>query len=93
LPLARALPVTPKQLLIRELILQLKTGRLDAAYFRTKFGVEIREEFRGVFDSLWADGFVESNGDTVRLTRSGLLRVDGVLPRFFESAHRDVRYT
>src|SRR5262249_30104307 len=38
LPLGRALPVTPKQRLIREMILQLKTGRLDTSYFQRKFG-------------------------------------------------------
>ena len=30
LPLNRALPVTPHQMLVREMILQLKTGRFDA---------------------------------------------------------------
>src|SRR5207253_8077080 len=34
LPLNRALPVGPRELLIREMILQLKTGRLDVGYFR-----------------------------------------------------------
>src|SRR5205814_3162825 len=36
LPLGRALPVKPRELLIREMILQLKTGRLENAYFRRK---------------------------------------------------------
>src|SRR3712207_4779092 len=44
LPVNRALPVEPHQLLIREMILQLKTGRIDAGYFRRKFGAEIAEE-------------------------------------------------
>ena len=39
LPINRALPVNDHQRLIREMILQLKTGKLDAAYFRKKFGV------------------------------------------------------
>src|SRR5437763_4129722 len=38
LPLNRALPVTDRQRLIREMILQLKTGRLRAEYFQRKFG-------------------------------------------------------
>src|SRR3981081_2016528 len=37
LPLNRAYPVKPRELLIREMILQLKTGRLDRAYFQRKF--------------------------------------------------------
>src|SRR5262245_54664913 len=45
LPLGRALPVSPHQLLIREMVLQLKEGRISAAPFRAKFGVDILEEF------------------------------------------------
>src|SRR5207248_6131352 len=37
LPLVRALPVTDHQRLVREMILQLKTGRLGVGYFRDKF--------------------------------------------------------
>ena len=36
LPLYRALRPTPHQLLVREMILQLKRGYLDAGYFRNK---------------------------------------------------------
>ena len=46
LPLYRAMRPTPHQLLVREMILQLKTGQLDAGYFRDKFGVDILDEFR-----------------------------------------------
>ena len=41
LPINRALPITDHQRLIREMILQLKTGHIDAGYFRKKFGEEI----------------------------------------------------
>src|SRR5437588_3906355 len=57
LPINRALPVTRHQLLIREMILQIKTGKLDAAYFRQKFGVEIRAEFAEAFNSLVEEGY------------------------------------
>jgi oxygen-independent coproporphyrinogen III oxidase len=49
LPLGRAMRPTPHQLLVREMILQLKKGWLDAAYFRQKFGVEILDEWRDVW--------------------------------------------
>src|SRR6516162_2005295 len=49
LPLGRALPTTPRDRLIREMILQLKTGSLDADYFRGKYRVDILAEFRAVF--------------------------------------------
>ncbi len=93
LPLGRALPVQPHQLLIREMILQLKTGRLEAGYFRRKFGVDILEEFRAAFDHLAGEGFLTQNGEGVALTRAGLLQVDRHLPEFFEPAYRGSRYT
>jgi len=93
LPLGRALPVPPRHLLIREMILQLKTGRLDAGYFRTKFGTDILKEFAPGFDKLAGDGFLSVKDAGVELTRAGLLQIDRHLPEFFESQHRTTRYT
>jgi oxygen-independent coproporphyrinogen III oxidase len=93
LPINRALPVTPHQKLIREMILLMKTGRLDANYFAEKFGVDIRHDFAEAFASLAAEGWATMSGNDIRLTRDGLLRVDSLLPRFFEPEHRNVRYT
>lgn len=93
LPLSRALPISDRQRLIRELILQLKLGRVDAGYFRTKFNTEIGEVFGETFTALVDAGLAEIDGDRVCLTREGLLRVDALLPPFFEPAHRGVRYT
>jgi oxygen-independent coproporphyrinogen-3 oxidase len=75
------------------MILQLKTGKIDAGYFRQKFGAQIAEEFAGAWRSLVQEGFVTVDGDDVRLTRNGLLQVDSLLPRFFEPEHRGIRYT
>ncbi len=97
LPLGRGMRPTREQLLIREMILQLKTGRLDPNYFEHKFGVDIVDHWREVWDQHVADGYVEitgANGDAeVRLTRAGLLHADGLLPAFFEPKFRSVRYT
>jgi oxygen-independent coproporphyrinogen-3 oxidase len=93
LPINRALPTTPHQRLVREMILQLKTGRIDAGYFRKKFGVEITDEFAEGYKSLVDEGYVTIDGDDVRVSRQGLLRVDTLLPRFFEPEHRGIRYT
>jgi oxygen-independent coproporphyrinogen-3 oxidase len=93
LPLYRGLRPTPHQLLVRELILQLKTGQLDAAYFRRKFGVEILAEWQEVWQNYQSEGYVEVDGDRITLTRAGLLRADGLLPAFFEPEHQGVRYT
>jgi oxygen-independent coproporphyrinogen-3 oxidase len=93
LPLGRALPVGRRELLIREMILQLKTGRLEAAYFRRKFGSDILKDFADGFRDLAEQGELTLTADGVELTRSGLLHVDRLLPVFFDPQHRNARYT
>jgi oxygen-independent coproporphyrinogen-3 oxidase len=93
LPLWRGMRPTPHQLLVREMILQLKTGWLNANYFRRKFGVEILHEWRDVWRQYSEDELLSIDGDEIRVTRSGLLRVDALLPVFFEPEHQSVRYT
>src|SRR3954468_14225020 len=93
LPVNRALPVTDHQRLIREMILLMKTGKLDAGYFRRKFEADIFNDFKEGFDSLVSEGVASISGDQLRLTREGLLKVDTLLPRFFEPEHRGIRYT
>ncbi|HKP85533.1 MAG TPA: coproporphyrinogen-III oxidase family protein [Blastocatellia bacterium] len=92
LQLWRALPLTPRQLLIREMILQLKTGSLDAEYFSRKFGTDIWQEFRPVYERLAEEKLLERKGDRIELTRRGLLQVDHFLAAFFEPEMRSVRY-
>ena len=92
LPLLRALSLTPKQKLIREMILQLKSGMLDIAYFHQKFGVEIWNEFQSVYERFRADDLLRRDNGKIQLTRSGLLQVDGLLSEFFEPEMRSVRY-
>lgn len=92
LPLLRAVSLTPKQRLIREMVLQLKTGRLNTGYFLQKFGVDIWEEFRPVYQRLAQGNLLERDSEMIRLTRAGLLEVDQLLPGFFEPELRSVRY-
>ncbi len=93
LPLWRAMRPTKHQLLIREMILQLKKGWLDAGYFRRKFGVEILDEWRDVWNEHVSKGMLTIESDRVELTRDGLLQADALLPPFFEPEHQGVRYT
>ena len=93
LPLNRALPVKPRELLIREMILQLKTGRVDAGYFQRKFESAILKDFAEAFGRLQEEGHLTVNDGHVELTRLGLLQVDRLLPAFFEPEHRGTRYT
>jgi len=93
LPLLRALALTPKQMLIREMVLQLKTGALDGEYFLAKFGVDVWSEFQDAYEGLEAEGMLNRDGDQmIALTRRGLLQVDSFLPKFFEPESRLVRY-
>jgi len=93
LPLGRGFVPTNHQRLVRELVLLLKRGYLDAGYFRDKFGIEIVEMFADQWKDHIANQFVKIDGDMIRLTTAGLLQVDGLLPAFFEPEHQGVRYT
>jgi oxygen-independent coproporphyrinogen-3 oxidase len=93
LPLGRGMKTTPHQRLVRELILQLKRGYLDGDYFQSKFSVDIFDHWRAVWTGYEREGWATLSEGRAELTRDGLLRVDGLLPAFFEPEHRDVRYT
>jgi len=93
LPLGRALRPTKHQLLIREMILQLKRGYLETGYFRRKFGAEILQEWARVWRHHAEEDLLTLAGDRIELTRKGLLRADALLPPFFEPEHQGVRYT
>ncbi len=93
LPIGRALPLTDGQRLIRELLLQLKLGRIDPSYFQRKFAADVRAQFAPAWQELAAAGYLEASDTEIRLTRAGLLRVDALLPLFFEPQHRGTRYT
>lgn len=92
LPIGRALPLTSRHLLIREMILQLKTGAIRAEYFQTKFGVDIHKEFHDAYAALERDGWVKVTEEGVNVTQKGLLQIDRHLPVFFEPQHVSSRY-
>ena len=93
LPIYRALTPTPEERMIRELILQMKRGHVESAYFQGKFGIDIQERFAGPFGKLRHEGFLAPDGNDVRLNREGLLQVDSLLYEFFLPEHRNARYT
>lgn len=93
LPLGRGMTPTVHQLLIREMILQLKKGYLPVNYFSKKFGVDIIQQWWEVWQRYEKNQLVHIEDEQVRLTRDGLLRVDALLPDFFEPEHQGVRYT
>ena len=93
LTINRAMRPTDRQRLIREMILQLKRGYLEVAYFRDKFDVNILEEWAAEFEQHRADELLTFTEERIELTRKGLLRVDGMLPVFFENEMQGIRYT
>jgi oxygen-independent coproporphyrinogen III oxidase len=93
LPIGRAMPVTEHQRLIRETVLQLKTGSLNVNYFQAKFGVDIRREFATAFGKLAGEGWLTVGDHGVTLTPAGYLQIDRHLPAFFEPEHVGTRYT
>jgi len=94
IPLSRAYRPTPDERMIRELVLQLKLGAVQPAYFQQKYGVLLLERFGAVLAALAADGdLAEASAARIALSRQGLLRVDTLLPRFFLPQHVGIRYT
>ena len=93
LPLGRAMKPTDRQLLIREMILQLKRGFLEVPYFTAKYGVNIVDVWKQEFEQHQAEEMLTVSPERVELTRKGLLHADGLLPVFFEPEHRGIRYT
>jgi oxygen-independent coproporphyrinogen-3 oxidase len=88
LPIYRALTLTGEQRMIRELILQMKLGRVSNQYFKDKFDVGIQERFREPVRILRDRGFLTTDADSIRLTREGLLQVDRLLYEFFLPQHK-----
>jgi oxygen-independent coproporphyrinogen-3 oxidase len=84
LPIARGLVPSPRELLLREVVLGLKRGSLDVGRLATKYGIDPLVEWGAVWESLAADGWLEAVRPRPVLTRAGLLRIDALLHRFFE---------
>ncbi|MGN6547929.1 MAG: coproporphyrinogen-III oxidase family protein [Aureliella sp.] len=93
LPLGRAYRPTQHQAMVRELILLLKRGYVELPYFEQKFGVDVWDHYSDVWQNYVDEGLVRRDGNRIELTTDGLLRVDAMLPAFFEPEHQGVRYT
>ena len=93
LPIGRALETTADERFIRELILQLKLGRVSLAYFTGKFGVNVMERFSAQFEELTRRGLMSEDRGWLVLTREALLKIDVILHAFFLPQHQNARYT
>ena len=88
LPIRRGLVPTRRELLIRELVLGLKRGRLDVERLQAKFGIDPRSAWADQWRALEEAGHLESLHPQPVLSRTGLLQVDTLIPAFFEPADR-----
>ncbi|MEO8350214.1 MAG: coproporphyrinogen-III oxidase family protein [Chthoniobacteraceae bacterium] len=93
LPIGRALLTTSEERMIRELILQLKLGRVSQSYFREKFGVEVADRFNQQLAELKRRGLMTEQGDWLVIEREALLKIDVILHAFFLPQHQNARYT
>jgi len=93
LPVSRAFVTTPAERVTREMILQLKLGGIRPPYFKEKFDVDILQKFPGAFEKLKDEGMLTYSPEQVQLTRAGFLRVDQLLPEFYQEKYRNARYT
>ena len=91
-PLYRALTPNDDERLIREFILQLKLGKVDASYFTKKFGVDPLVRFKPQLDDLIKDGYLRIDGTILTFTRDALLQIDRLLHAFFLPKHANARY-
>lgn len=92
-PIYRALTPKPSELLVRELVLQLKLGQINLTYFKEKYQTNVLDHFREPFQMLEEKGLIRSKSPELTLTREGLLQIDLLLTQFFQPEHRNARYT
>ncbi|MBI3831201.1 MAG: coproporphyrinogen III oxidase family protein [Planctomycetes bacterium] len=93
LPLWRAYTPSNDERLIREWILQMKTGEVRAVDFTHKFGVDPLVRFAEPLKKLQADGWLSVEGARVRFNRDSLLQADRLIHAFFLPQHLGDRYT
>lgn len=95
LPVYRALKPTEAEKLTREMILQLKLGKISPSYFQEKFNADILKIYADAYQKLQNDGMLRVNADSdqIQLTQRGLLRVDSLLPEFYAPEYQNTRYT
>ena len=88
MPIKRAFRTNEEERMIRELILQMKLGHVEANYFQQKFGVNILEKFSSQLDELTREGLLDVMEGSIVLKRDGLLCVDNILHEFFLEHHK-----
>lgn len=92
-PFGRAYELSHDECAVRELVLQLKLGHVELAWFRDKFGIEVLERFAEPLRRFTELGWLHVSASGIELTPEGLPRADRMLPDFYQSEHRVRRYS
>lgn len=87
-PIWRAVGMTTEEKMIRQFVLQMKLGRLSTDIFQEKFGVDINRRWGSIFERYEQAGWLSRHGQTIELTREGLMQVDRLLFSFFLPKHQ-----
>ena len=74
--------------MIREFILRMKLGRVDAGVIDSKYGVDVLSRWETELNELKEEGLLKVEGQEIVLERDGLLCVDNILHDFFLPEHR-----
>ncbi len=88
LPTKRSFQTTEEERMIREFILRMKLGRVDAGIFTEKYGVDVLGRWEKELEGLSEEGLLNVVGGEIVLERDGLLCVDNILHDFFLSEHK-----
>jgi oxygen-independent coproporphyrinogen-3 oxidase len=92
LPVVRGCRLSREEQMVREFVLQLKLGSASRRYFEGKFGIDPVTRFSDALCELASSGWLTWNDAEIRLTTSGLVRVDRLLPAFYLKQHRTCSY-
>ena len=92
LPVDRAYALAKYDQIVREFVLQLKLGELDLEYFQRKFDVNARRLFAEPLQQMAAHGRLQFDGHQIKLSTSGLVQIDRLIPAFYPLAHQRVGY-
>ncbi len=88
IPLGRAFVPTAHQLLVREMILKLKKGYLDIPHFRQRYGVDIVERWRSVWEEYRQAGWLNWDDSKIELTMEGCFGPMDFCRRFSKAIFR-----
>ena len=91
MPTKRSFRTTEEQRMIREFILRMKLGKVDAGIFTEKYGVDVLGRWENELAELADEGLLKVVGSEIVLERDGLLCVDNILHDFFLPEHRTDR--